>query len=223
MPPPTTTTFTRDARRDLDLDQHPRHREPRHDRRAHRPRRREVLGPDPVPGVEVRRVEQVALDAQDVLGAGSGLGERGDDLVEHVRACSSKSSDTTSSVAGSIGARPDRKSRSPQRTALEMRGSCRRPGALRRRSRSGSENRSYGMQGPRRRFRIGVTRDVRRPDGTLSFAPFDLEPLDRAGVAWSFLDDDAPDRRTRSRRRRPVPLLRPVMDPGRSKASSGWR
>ena len=40
-------------------------------------------------------------------------------------------------------------------------------------------------------FRIGVTRDVRRPDGTLAFAPFDLSALDVEGVEWSFLSDDA--------------------------------
>lgn len=41
------------------------------------------------------------------------------------------------------------------------------------------------------RFRVGVTRDVRRPDGTLAFAPYDLSALDRAGVDWSFLAEDA--------------------------------
>jgi len=40
-------------------------------------------------------------------------------------------------------------------------------------------------------FRVGVTRDVRRPDGTFTFAPFDLAPLERAGIAWRFLDEDA--------------------------------
>ena len=40
-------------------------------------------------------------------------------------------------------------------------------------------------------FRVGVTRDVRRPDGTLAFAPFDLSPLEVDGVAWSFLAEDA--------------------------------
>ncbi len=39
-------------------------------------------------------------------------------------------------------------------------------------------------------FRVGVTRDVRRPDGTLAFAPYDLSDLDRAGVAWEFLAED---------------------------------
>ncbi len=40
-------------------------------------------------------------------------------------------------------------------------------------------------------FRVGVTRDVRRPDGTFTFSPFDLAPLERAGIAWRFLDEDA--------------------------------
>ncbi len=41
------------------------------------------------------------------------------------------------------------------------------------------------------RFRIGVTRDVRRPDGTLVFAPFDLSALEVDGVSWAFLSVDA--------------------------------
>lgn len=40
-------------------------------------------------------------------------------------------------------------------------------------------------------FRIGVTRDVRRPDGTLAFAPYDLSALEVAGVEWEFLAEDA--------------------------------
>src|SRR5512132_419 len=40
-------------------------------------------------------------------------------------------------------------------------------------------------------FRVGVTRDVRRPDGSFTFAPFDLSPLDDAGVPWEFLAEDA--------------------------------
>lgn len=40
-------------------------------------------------------------------------------------------------------------------------------------------------------FRIGVTRDVRRPDGTLAFAPFDLSALDVEGVEWGYLAEDA--------------------------------
>lgn len=40
-------------------------------------------------------------------------------------------------------------------------------------------------------FRIGVTRDVRRPDGTLAFAPFDLSALEVDGVEWAFLAEDA--------------------------------
>jgi len=40
-------------------------------------------------------------------------------------------------------------------------------------------------------FRIGVTRDVRRPDGALAFAPFDLSALDVDGVEWEFLAEDA--------------------------------
>jgi phosphoglycerate dehydrogenase-like enzyme len=41
------------------------------------------------------------------------------------------------------------------------------------------------------RFRVAVTRDVRRPDGTFTFAPYDLQPLERAGIPWHFLEDDA--------------------------------
>jgi phosphoglycerate dehydrogenase-like enzyme len=40
-------------------------------------------------------------------------------------------------------------------------------------------------------FRVGVTRDLRRPDGTLAFAPLDLSALERAGLEWDFLEDDA--------------------------------
>jgi phosphoglycerate dehydrogenase-like enzyme len=39
-------------------------------------------------------------------------------------------------------------------------------------------------------FRVSVTRDVRRPDGTFTFAPYDLEPLERAGIPWRFLEGD---------------------------------
>ncbi len=39
-------------------------------------------------------------------------------------------------------------------------------------------------------FRVGVTRDVRRPDGTFTFAPYDLSALDAAGIAWGFLPED---------------------------------
>jgi phosphoglycerate dehydrogenase-like enzyme len=39
-------------------------------------------------------------------------------------------------------------------------------------------------------FRIGVTRDLRRPDGTLAFAPFDLSALEVDGVEWEFLARD---------------------------------
>ena len=39
-------------------------------------------------------------------------------------------------------------------------------------------------------FRIGITRDVLRPDGSLVFAPVGLEALDRPGIVWDFLDDD---------------------------------
>ena len=42
-----------------------------------------------------------------------------------------------------------------------------------------------------RPFRIGVTREVRRPDGGFVFAPFDLAALDVPGVTWEFLEDDA--------------------------------
>lgn len=40
-------------------------------------------------------------------------------------------------------------------------------------------------------FRIGVTRDVRTPDGRLAFAPADLSALEVAGLEWAFLDEDA--------------------------------
>jgi phosphoglycerate dehydrogenase-like enzyme len=39
-------------------------------------------------------------------------------------------------------------------------------------------------------FRVGVTRDIRRPDGSLVFAPVGFEPLDRAGLEWGFLAED---------------------------------
>jgi phosphoglycerate dehydrogenase-like enzyme len=39
-------------------------------------------------------------------------------------------------------------------------------------------------------FRIGVTRDLLRPDGSLVFAPVGLDALDAPGIAWSFLDED---------------------------------
>jgi phosphoglycerate dehydrogenase-like enzyme len=39
-------------------------------------------------------------------------------------------------------------------------------------------------------FQVGVTRDIRRPDGTFTFAPFDLSRLEQAGVPWAFLADD---------------------------------
>lgn len=42
-------------------------------------------------------------------------------------------------------------------------------------------------------FRVGVTRDVLRPDGTLVFAPIGLEALDGPGLARSFLDEDRPE------------------------------
>ncbi|HEY2935242.1 MAG TPA: NAD(P)-dependent oxidoreductase [Gaiellaceae bacterium] len=40
-------------------------------------------------------------------------------------------------------------------------------------------------------FRIGVTRDVRLPDGTFAFAPFDLSALEIDGLEWAFLAEDA--------------------------------
>ena len=49
-------------------------------------------------------------------------------------------------------------------------------------------NRSYGMQNDV--FRIGVTRDVLRPDGSLVFAPVGLELLDPPGIVWDFLHED---------------------------------
>jgi phosphoglycerate dehydrogenase-like enzyme len=42
-------------------------------------------------------------------------------------------------------------------------------------------------------FRVGVTRDIRGPDGSLVFAPVGLEALERAGLAWEFLADDVPE------------------------------
>jgi phosphoglycerate dehydrogenase-like enzyme len=39
-------------------------------------------------------------------------------------------------------------------------------------------------------FRIGVTRDVRKPDGTFAFEPFGLGALDVPGVEWAFLPED---------------------------------
>jgi D-3-phosphoglycerate dehydrogenase len=42
-----------------------------------------------------------------------------------------------------------------------------------------------------RRFRVGVTRDLEQPDGSLIFAPLGLDPLDRAeGLDWEFLAAD---------------------------------
>jgi len=40
-------------------------------------------------------------------------------------------------------------------------------------------------------FRIGVTRDLRRPDGTFALAPFDLKALEVDDVEWRFLGEDA--------------------------------
>ena len=39
-------------------------------------------------------------------------------------------------------------------------------------------------------FRVGVTRDLLRPDGSLVFAPIGLEALDQPGLVRSFLDED---------------------------------
>jgi phosphoglycerate dehydrogenase-like enzyme len=39
-------------------------------------------------------------------------------------------------------------------------------------------------------FRVGVTRDLLRPDGSLVFAPIGLEALDRPGLERTFLDED---------------------------------
>lgn len=50
------------------------------------------------------------------------------------------------------------------------------------------ENRSYGMQ--KALFRIGVTRDVLRSDGSLVFAPVTLGALDADGIEWSFLAEN---------------------------------
>ena len=40
-------------------------------------------------------------------------------------------------------------------------------------------------------FRIGVTRDVRRSDGSFVFAPHDLGSLEVDGIEWQFLAEDA--------------------------------
>ena len=40
-------------------------------------------------------------------------------------------------------------------------------------------------------FRVGVTREVRRPDGGFVFAPFDLGALDVPGITWEFLPEEA--------------------------------
>jgi phosphoglycerate dehydrogenase-like enzyme len=40
-------------------------------------------------------------------------------------------------------------------------------------------------------FRVGVTADIRRPDGSLVFAPVDLSALDVPGIDWFFLPEDA--------------------------------
>jgi phosphoglycerate dehydrogenase-like enzyme len=37
------------------------------------------------------------------------------------------------------------------------------------------------------RFRVGVTRDLRAPDGSFVFAPADLGLLERAGLEWEYL------------------------------------
>jgi D-3-phosphoglycerate dehydrogenase len=39
-------------------------------------------------------------------------------------------------------------------------------------------------------FRIGVTRDVVRPDGSLVFAPVGFDAFDVPGIEWHFLDED---------------------------------
>jgi phosphoglycerate dehydrogenase-like enzyme len=39
-------------------------------------------------------------------------------------------------------------------------------------------------------FRIGITRDVMRADGSLVFAPVGFELLDAPGIEWRFLDED---------------------------------
>ena len=120
---------------DLELDQDAGHRELADDRRARRPRRREVLGLQPIPGREVGRVGEEALDtasraseprppasstasmsSQDALGLR--LEAAGDDR----------------SVAGSTAARPDRSSRSPNRTASAITASP-RPWSIRARPR----------------------------------------------------------------------------------------
>jgi phosphoglycerate dehydrogenase-like enzyme len=51
------------------------------------------------------------------------------------------------------------------------------------------ENRSYGVHDDP--FTVGVTRDVRKPDGTFAFEPFGLVALEVPGVEWAFLREDA--------------------------------
>jgi phosphoglycerate dehydrogenase-like enzyme len=41
------------------------------------------------------------------------------------------------------------------------------------------------------RFRVGVTREVRTPDGAFVFAPYDLKALEDAGIEWAFLTEEA--------------------------------
>ncbi len=41
------------------------------------------------------------------------------------------------------------------------------------------------------RFRIGVERLLRQPDGTFNFAPYDLAALDVDGISWDYLAEDA--------------------------------
>ena len=42
-------------------------------------------------------------------------------------------------------------------------------------------------------FKVAITRDVRRADGSFTFAPFDLSALEEAGIAWDFLPIDPPN------------------------------
>src|SRR6476469_7373253 len=49
--------------------------------------------------------------------------------------------------------------------------------------------RSRGGEDERLMFRVGVTRDFLRPDGTVGFGDIGLGRLDEAGIAWDFLPD----------------------------------
>src|SRR5215203_6482527 len=184
-------------RRHLDFDQHPRDGEPGGDRRPHRSRRGECLRPDPVPGGEVLGAEQVALHPQYVLESGAGLGERLADLAQdvarlhlevvghdlHSRRVDGRSPRQKEEVTPTYSARDERLRATHRQHSDNDLFPHRLPPST-----ATDENRSYGMQNDA--FRIGMTRDVLRPDGSLVFAPVGLELLDEPGIEWGFLDED---------------------------------